>query len=425
MNREITSVEPIEGMPGVFHITYRDELRERLTLGPMPVDELMAHLTRVYYDQNGIGHDFVTPPEFFPRLGACYARLAIRVYEQLDQPVTFTVYEAGGGNGTLARSFLQEAQKHPDFFDAVQYHLIEQSEGLLRWQQSHIGSRKLAQKVTWHHADVTSFEFPSIDAGMYIAIENDDDLPSKAVVKRDGNVREIYLALDDGESIEVEMDGSSQLQEFVSQYPEWWEMVPEGLRIPLPVHIESAKLRERFVRQVARGIMVTTDYGYQLEKSAEFMPDWVFPLYKAFSRNKKLVFQGSPFTSIFSRAGNTNYTANVDFTLLSLPGKRGGYDTLHMGHRGLMDQFGMRGFVENTMKHMHRHGDRQTLMTYTKKLAHVVDVTGNDWDTLLQWKGFDLTLSEPPEDPTKWFYELAEKYTLGDVRPEYRKGPAR
>lgn len=424
MTRRIESYEPEPGVDGVFRITYRNELQERLAAGPVPFDELTAFLTREYYEQNGIGSDFVTPPEFFPQTGSCYARLAVEAYERLGSPRTFAVYEAGGGNGTLARSFMEEAATHPRFFGALSYHLIEQSAGLMRWQQNHMPS-ELRRKVTWHHADVTKFSFPRMDAGMYIAMENDDDLPSKAVVKVNGQPGEAYLVLEGGQPMEKIGEASPLLSRFIRQYPEWWSLVPEGLRISLPVHLDSVGIRERFTRRISRGLLVTTDYGYELEQVAPHMPNWVFSQYKAFEGNRKIGgITKSVFADVLNRVGTTNYTANVDFTLLSLPARRRGYRNAHLEHHLLLERFGLRSLAEKDFRRLRDTGMSDELIRYARKMAYVTDPAG-DWHSLIQWQGFDLELPEISDDTANWFYTLTQQYGLGDVRPEYRKGPAR
>ena len=424
MSAQIESIDPISGMDGVFRVQYTNELSQRLQAGLVPIDDVTRFLTKQYYDVHGIGTDFLTPPEFFPETGRCYARLALRSFEQLGSPEVFSVFEAGGGNGTFMRGFLQEASGHESFFAALQYHVIEQSEGLMMWQQNHIQDQEQRDRIVWHNEDVTEFEFPEVDAAMYIALENDDDLPSKAVYKRNGIPQEVFLHMQTGAVVEEVRDPSPELEACIQQNSEWWSNVPENLKIYLPVHIESVKLRERFVAKVHRGLMVTTDYGYFLNKSGKDMKHWIFPLYDAFEHNKHLFFRGSPFESIFSHAGKANYTANVDFTLLSEPGRKGGYRTSHYSHEDILDQFGMRTQVEQRCEQMNS-STQEELVTYMKKLAYIIDLGSKGWDTLIQTKGFELNLDDSQQDLIAWFYELAERYQLGDVRPDYRRGPAR
>ena len=134
MSAQIESIDPISGMDGVFRVQYTNELSQRLQAGLVPIDDVTRFLTKQYYDVHGIGTDFLTPPEFFPETGRCYARLALCSFEQLGSPEVFSVFEAGGGNGTFMRGFLEEASDHESFFASLQYHVIEQSEGLVMWQ---------------------------------------------------------------------------------------------------------------------------------------------------------------------------------------------------------------------------------------------------------------------------------------------------
>jgi SAM-dependent MidA family methyltransferase len=225
MSAQVESVEPIPGMDGVFRVQYRNELFQKLQAGLVPIDVVTRFLTKHYYDQHGIGSDFLTPPEFFPETGNCYARLALRSYEQLGSPDVFSVFEAGGGNGTFMRGFLKEASRHESFFSALTYHVIEQSEGLMTWQRNQILDLEQRNKIIWHNEDVTTYEFPEIDAAMYIALENDDDLPSKAVYKRNGRPQEVFLRMQTGAVVEEVHDPSPELDRCIKQNSEWWSSV--------------------------------------------------------------------------------------------------------------------------------------------------------------------------------------------------------
>ncbi len=387
-------------------MTQPDALVERLAAAAMPLDELIAYLTRSYYEQANIGRDFNTPPEVFPQLGNCFARMARSAYRQLAQPERFTVFEAGGGNGTLALSFLLEAQKSPDFFRALDYHLIEQSAALASIQQQRLEHHGLRDKLTWHVTDVARFEFPRAEAGMYIAMENDDDLPCKAVYKRGNAANEVFVGAQQGRVREVVAEPSAPLRELIDAHPAWWRRIPEGFPSYLPVHLESVRLRQKLVRSLERGLIVTTDYGYSFEVPAH-APEPTAPLFNVFLGNQRLEIGGLPFERVLELQGKANFTADVDFDLLSLPGRSAGFDTQITSLRHVLESFGLREYVSQTFAALHRMGELALLKNYALRLTHIVDT---EWLCEIQGKGVRLELRSGADDLDAWLLAKSAEY---------------
>ena len=404
------------------------ELRDRLAEGPIAIDEWFARLTILYYDHHAIGDDFMTPPELFPQMGRSMAIFALKAFNAMGKPDEFTVFEAGCGNGTLMRGFLEEAALNLKFFQALTYHVIEQSSNLItRQSEALLAYPELEEKVFWNRADVCSIDFPRTYAGMYIAIENDDDLPSKAVYKRNGLPSELFIVLEDGKVTQRELPASAELVQFLLDHREWWDAVPDGLRIPLPVHMESVRLRERLMRAFDKLIIFTTDYGYELTKKAQCMPNWTFPLCKVFMRNGKKSFSdGNTYAAMYNYAGIANFTSEVDFSLLALPGIYCSLQTAIVNNRDFLAHHGLQRFVERCLMELVEQDRIPEAIVYVRRLASIVDIY-EGWTTLVQWKGFDtdITVAEESDSLVSWLYGLANRYQLGDIQPEDRKGQMR
>jgi SAM-dependent MidA family methyltransferase len=387
-------------------MSHPDVLVERLAAAPMPLDELIAYLTSSYYEQAKIGRDFNTPPEFFPQLGSCFARMALSAYRQLGQPKRFAVFEAGGGNGTLALSFLLEAQKQPEFSRALEYHLIEQSSALASLQQQRFEHHGLRDKLSWHVTDVAKFAFPRMEAGMYIAMENDDDLPCKAVYKRANMAKEVFVTVQNGRVREVVAEPSPALRNFIESHADWWDRIPENLPSYLPVHMDSLRIRQKLVQNLEQGLIVTTDYGYSFQVQA-YTPDLTAPLFNVFFDNQRLKFDGSPFETIFELQGKANFTADVDFDLLSLPGKKAGFDTRITELHDLLNNFGLKEYVSQTFATLHQLGELTLLRNYALRLSNIVDTR---WLCAIQEKGLCLELSSTADDLDAWLHSKSSEY---------------
>jgi SAM-dependent MidA family methyltransferase len=381
-------------------------LAERLAAGPVPFDELIAHLTRVYYERADIGRDFNTPPEFFPQLGGCFARLAESAYRQLEHPQRFVVFEVGGGNGTLALSFLLEARRLPVFFRALDYHLVEQSSKLADIQRQRLAHHGVAEKVSWHVADVTKFTFPPIETGMYIAMENDDDLPCKAIYKRGGSPHEVFVTIENGRTTELVGEPSAALIELIDEYPEWWAGIPPSSTCYLPVHLDSLRARERLVEKLDRGLLVTCDYGYSFRVD-RFAPDATESFFNVFLGNQRLDFASVLFERVLELEGQANFTAEVDFDLLSLAGERAGFATSLIDLRDLLDGFGLRELAERALSTLHELGEIELARNYALRLANLIDTR---WLCSIQQKGVRMPLRSGAGDLGAWLYALSTKY---------------
>ena len=401
------------------------ELRARLGEGPIAIDEWFARLTILYYDHHVIGADFPTPPELFPEIGRSVALLALEAFQKMGEPSEFVVYEAGGGNGTFMREFLKESVLHPIFFRALAYHEIEQSSNLItRQSEALLAYPELREKVFWHRADVCSIDFPRTYAGMYIAIENDDDLPSKVVYKRNGLPSELFIVLEDGKVTQRELPASAELVQFLLDHREWWDAVPDGLQIPLPVHVESVRLRERLVRAFEKLVLFTIDYGYELTREAMHMPNWIFFQCKTFMGGQKKFFIEDDYARMYNYAGIANHTSNVDFSLLALPGERAGFETVVVNHRDFLAQHGLMRFVKEQIDELIDGNRAPEATLYAHRVAQIIDRGTNDWKVLIQWRGLDgdITAGRNSKHLVSWFYRLARKYELGDLTPANRRG---
>jgi SAM-dependent MidA family methyltransferase len=241
---------------------------------------------------------------------------------------------------------------------------------------------------------------------MYIAMENDDDLPCKAVYKRGNAAKEVFVTAQKGRVREVVAEPSPALRDLIDSYPEWWGRIPEGLPSCLPVHIDSLRLRQKLVQSIEQGLIVTTDYGYSFEVPA-YAPDPTVPLFNVFLGNQRLDFSDSPFERVLELQGKANFTADVDFDLLSLPGKKSGFETRITPLRHLLDSFGLQDYVSQTFAALHRMGELTLLRNYALRLTNIVDT---EWLCEIQEKGVRLELKPTPDDLDAWLLAKSSEY---------------
>lgn len=86
------------------------------------------------------GRDFTTAPLLTPLFGATLANWVATQWQALGQPTTYTLVEAGPGNGRLMHDMLTHLRTaHPACFTACQPWLVETSPALTTLQQDTLG----------------------------------------------------------------------------------------------------------------------------------------------------------------------------------------------------------------------------------------------------------------------------------------------
>ena len=115
----------------------------------------MTHPDLGYYTRKekviGGSGDFITSPELTPVFGELCGIWAIYQWQQMGKPEKVSLVELGPGKGTLMKDMLRIAKKFPDFFNAVEIHLIERSKLMMEQQKQTLYN--FNKEISWH-ADV-------------------------------------------------------------------------------------------------------------------------------------------------------------------------------------------------------------------------------------------------------------------------------
>src|SRR5262249_13180181 len=139
----------------------------------------MEEVLRFYYSSPrnpiGIDGDFYTSSDLDPIVGQLLAKQFQQWAESFE---SFTVVELGAGKGLLARDILQRYR--------VSYMILERSPAMRRRQQEILED----YDVSWID------ELPSGITGCIFSNEFFDALPVHRVVRRGGELKEIYVTED-------------------------------------------------------------------------------------------------------------------------------------------------------------------------------------------------------------------------------------
>jgi SAM-dependent MidA family methyltransferase len=296
------------------------ELRERIQRdGPITFREFMQ--AALYHPQFGYyetaegamtrGGDYVTSPEVHPVFGALVARQLREMWDVMSRPVRLDVVEMGGGTGALARDILRsEAAREPSFAAALHYGIVETSARVARAQRSTLAAAGIAaDAVDWLSA------LPAAITGCVLSNELVDAFPVHRVVREGDALHEVYVALRDGRfADELGPLSDDALRRYFGDL----ELLP-GEGCYAEVNLDAVDWMRDVGRSLARGYVLTFDYGYEA-------PD----LYAPWRRDGTLLcfYRQSASSDPYQRIGKQDMTASVDFTTLERAGAAAGLHTI-------------------------------------------------------------------------------------------------
>ena len=295
-------------------------LAERIRrFGPITFAEYMReclyHPVHGYYSQAESQHfaDYYTSVDVHPIFGRLLARQFAQMWEQLGQPAEFQLVEAAAGTGRLASHILDFVQaKLPDFYMALHYIAVERSPA--RCDQL---AARLAAHIGRKHCQ-TALEMPAkIQVGCIFSNELLDALPVHRVILEDGKLQEIFVGSDGVNFSEVQMPLSTCA---ISEYFTAQEIaLVEGQQAE--AGLESSDWISEIGRRLARGFVLTIDYGH--EAADLFDVRHMAGTVLAYARHRAS-------EDFYAAPGQQDLTAHVNFTALRLWGARAGLDTLGM-----------------------------------------------------------------------------------------------
>ena len=253
-------------------------------------------------DTMGRSGDYLTSPEVSPLFGAMVGRQLREMWAALDQPSRFDIVEVGAGNGTLCRDILNWAWRAaPDMLDATEYTIVEPIPALAVKQQARVESVGLRSRVQW------LTEMPMEIEGCVITNELLDSMPVHRVAMTEGALREIYVTSDGARFVEELREPAAEVRRYFDDL----QLLPgEGCRAE--VNLEAPKWILNAGRALARGFVLTLDYGYEARE-----------LYAPWRTDGTLLcfYRHNPSGDPYARVGRQDITSHIDFTTLCRAGE--------------------------------------------------------------------------------------------------------
>lgn len=260
------------------------------------------------------GSDFFTAPSLSPILAKCLVRQLEEIDERLGHPPVFHLVEMGPGDGTLFRDLLQECREQQDsLFPRLACILVERSpafrrrqrDALAAWQEQGVG-------MQWVD-DLQSIPDGSL-TGTLLSNELVDAFPVHRVRMEEDGLRELYVTNCNNALQERWGEPSTpELALFLSDLD-----VELTVGFTTEINLEAVKWVKQVARVLDRGVIITIDYGHTAQ-------DYYAPERK----NGTLMgyYRHAVTTDPFTRVGEQDLTAHVNFSSLAHAGERVGLTT--------------------------------------------------------------------------------------------------
>jgi SAM-dependent MidA family methyltransferase len=344
------------------------------------MDTVLYHPQVGYYATNteliGEGGDFLTSPHLAADFGETIAIQLHQIWKILDRPQLFNLVEMGAGLGLVAAQILTYIrQEYPDFFQAIDYIIIETSAAMIAAQQL-----KLADlPVRWCRWD----EIPNDSiVGCFISNELIDAFPVHQVTVVDGKLQEVYITSESGENL-TEIIGELS----TDRLSDYWQLnkinllkYRDGYRTE--VNLAALDWLATVSQRLQRGYIISIDYGYTADRYYNPMRS---------QGTLQCYYQHAYHNDPYIYIGEQDITAHVDFTALQNHGESLGLQTLGFTQQGMFLM--ALGLGDRIAAISSNSGDIQSLLSRRQNLHQLIDPMGlGKFGVLVQSKG--LTTAE-------------------------------
>ena len=303
------------------------EIRRRIReTGPIPFAEFMELAlywpTGGYYAGRpaaaapfGPAGDYYTSPMAHPVFGALLAIQLYQGWQLLDYPHPFIVVELGAGSGLLSRDIAAAAAQLPNGFgNGLRYLCLDRCNAADSADET--GAAGLAR--------ITAAGLPLRGLrGVILSNELLDAFPVHQVKMEGGQLREVYIAINDSGNL-TETLAAPSTPALAARLEELNIHLAEGQIAEINLQLED--WAENAAAALAAGFVLTIDYG---RPAAELYDNQLRPrgTLTAYYRHTQT---DAPLRNI----GRQDLTAQVDFTAVVNAGRRAGLTPLNFATQG-------------------------------------------------------------------------------------------
>ncbi|WP_373547579.1 class I SAM-dependent methyltransferase [Chamaesiphon sp.] len=351
--------------------------QQRITFADY-MTSVLYHPQHGYYASNADriseSGDFLTSPHLADDFGEMLAIQLYQIWQILGEPLLFSIVEMGAGQGLLAAQILNYTSRvHPDFFQSIDYIIIETAPAMIIAQQSKL----IDLPVRW--CEWTEIADRSI-VGCFLSNELIDAFGVHQVVVVEDKLQEVYVSIGDKERIFNEtIDELS-----TAKLNEYWQLnqidlisgkYPDGYRTE--VNLAALEWLEQVFKKLQRGYIISIDYGYTADRYYNPMRT---------QGTLQCYYQHAHHHDPYINIGNQDLTAHVDFTALQNQGELLGLQTVGFIQQGM---FLMALGLGDRIATISSSGDDiQSLLRRRQNLHQLIDPMGlGKFGILIQSKG--------------------------------------
>lgn len=322
-----------------------------------------------YQVKVGIGNDkdFTTSVESTNIFGAVIGKTAMKVWEAMGRPAKFQIIEMGAGQASLAQGLLHWSKTfNPEFYQALQYTILEYSNGLIPKQQKRIN--EFQDKTQWVKGSAYNLPFAEIE-GIFVSNELPDAFPVERVTMLHGKLRQKYVTVENNKWVEVWDDPSEEVQRYVQDYG---LQIQEG--IEEPVNLNAIRLQKSLGRALKKGAILTIDYGKDGQVGEKNVP--AILCYGKIGDNETLrgFSKDRPFPE-YEFPGQFDITASINFGILEIIAKRFGLSTDFSGmQKDLFLQVGITEIIKQIEKSFGKLSSWKEVLNLSNDLDNYIQI---------------------------------------------------
>ena len=296
--------------------------------GPITFDRFMelalySSVSGYYRLHTPIGPtgDYFTSPTAHPLFGTLLAAQLLQMWELLGKPSTFTVLEAGAGNGIMARDIVNASQAaSPEFSQALRYVALDYA------APNNLPSN--FQRLTAANLPVQGL------IGCVLTNELLDAFPVHRFQVHDDRILEVFVDASNDRFVEVLQEPSNPL--IVERVIATSHVLPEGYKGEVCLRTDSWLTEASAALE--RGFVLTIDYGGTAK-------ELYFPQREG--GTLRCHYQHVVSGNAYVRVGRQDITAHVDFTALKGIGDLCGLEVLgYTTQREFLQNLGADSYVE-------------------------------------------------------------------------------
>lgn len=334
-----------------------------------------------YYTSGGekIGGegDYYTSPELHPLFGEMIGRQLAQIADGSalgGSGSPLGIVEMGAGKGLLCHDILNYTRReHPKFFQRLTYLIIEKSHIMIEQQKERLAPYIQEDKVRWV-SGLDNAAFPHGIVGFVLSNELLDSFPTHRLVKKEGQLQEIYVMMRGGRFLEV-LDVPS-CPDLVKYFERLDIVLDEGQQVE--VNLKALDWMRLVGRTLKKGVVITVDYGY--------------PAAELYSPHRKsgtflCYYKHRVTEDPYVRVGWQDMTAHVDYTSLARTGREVGLEvTGFTNQEYFLVGLGITREIENRLE---QQTDRQSREQQLSAMKHLLapNGLGRVFKILIQHKG--------------------------------------